>query len=119
MIETSWIRSLSLVVASLTLSHVIAIVLNADTADDVKLLSILWEHDSSGGSSQHIPAKIECIVGSDGRKLVWSSTAASHQGMVAGLGLWSQWGDMTQNQGPCDAHPGCIPFRICMAGSSP
>ena len=40
MIETSWVRSLSLVAASFTLSHVISIVLKADTADGVNLSSI-------------------------------------------------------------------------------
>ena len=39
MMETSWVRSLSLVVANFTLSHVMAIVLKADTADDVNLSS--------------------------------------------------------------------------------
>ena len=67
-------------VASLTLSAVIAIVLKADTADDVNLLSILWEHDSSKGSSQHIPAKTECIVGLNGRKPVGFLTAAMSSG---------------------------------------
>ena len=80
MIETSWVRSLSLVVTSLTLSYVIAIVLKADTADDVKLLLISWQHDSSGGSSQCILAKTEYIMGSNGRKLVGFSTAAMSSG---------------------------------------
>ena len=50
--------------------------LKADTADDVNLSLISWEHDSSGGSLLCIPAKIEYIVGSNGRKLIGFSTAA-------------------------------------------
>ena len=80
MTETSWVRSLSLVVASFTLSHVIAIVLKADTADDVNLSSILCEDDSSGGSSQLIPAKTGCIAGSNGKKLVGFLIAAMSSG---------------------------------------
>ena len=80
MIETSWLRFLSLVVAGFTLSHVIVILLKADTADDVNLLSISWEHDSSGSSSQCIPAKIGCIVGSNGKKLVGFLIAAMSSG---------------------------------------
>ena len=76
MIETRWVRSLSLVVASFTLSHVIAIALKADTADDVNLSSISWEHDSSGGSLQCISANINCIVWSNGKKQVGFSMAA-------------------------------------------
>ena len=109
-------RSLSLVVASFTLSHVMAIVLKADTADDVNLLSMSWEHASNGGSLQHIPAKIGCIVELNGKKLVGFSMAASHQGVVVGLGLWS---DMRQHQGPCDIHQGCVSFGICITESSP
>ena len=48
--------------------------------NDVNLLSILWEHDSSGGSLQHTPAKIESIVGSNGRKLVGFLMAAMSSG---------------------------------------
>ena len=73
-------RSLSLVVANFTLSHVMVIVLKADTADDVNLSSMLWEHASSGGSLQHIPAKIGCIVESNGKKLVEFSMAAMSSG---------------------------------------
>ena len=64
--------------------------LKADTADDVNLLSILWEYDSS--SLQHIPAKIEGIVGSNGRKLVgflmaaMSSGSSSRSGFVEPVG---------------------------------
>ena len=71
MTETSWVRSLSLVVASFTLSHVTTIVLKADTADDVNLSSISQEHDSSGSSSQRIPAKTGCIVRSNWKKPGW------------------------------------------------
>ena len=91
-IETSWVRSLSLVVASFTLSHVIAIVLKAGTAHDVNLSSISCEHDSSGSSSQRIPAKIGCIVGSNGKKLVgflivaMSSGSGSRSGFVEPVG---------------------------------
>ena len=80
MMETSWLRSLSLVVANFTLSHVMAIVLKADTADDVNLSSMSWEHASSGGSLQRIPAKIGCIVESTGKKLVGFSMAAMSSG---------------------------------------
>ena len=92
MIETSWVRSLSLVVASLTLSHVIASVIKADTADDVDMSSMLWEHDSTGGSMQCILATIECILGSNGRKLVgffmaaMSSGSGSRSGFVEPVG---------------------------------
>ena len=73
-------RSLSLVVASFTLSHVMAIVLKVDTADDVNSSSMSWEHASSGGSSQCIPAKIGCIVELNGKKLVGFSMAAMSSG---------------------------------------
>ena len=69
-----------------------AIVLKADTADDVNLSSISWEHASSGGSLKHIPAKIGCIVGSDGKKLVgflmaaMSSGSRSRSGFVEPVG---------------------------------
>ena len=92
MIETSWLRSLSLVVAGFTLYHVIVILLKADTADVVNLSSISLEHDSSGSSSQCIPAKTGCIVGSNGKKLVgcliaaMSSGSGSRSGFVEPVG---------------------------------
>ena len=44
--------SRSLAVATLTLSHVTAIVRSAEEADDASWSSIAREHDVSGGSSQ-------------------------------------------------------------------
>ena len=44
--------SRSLAVATLTLSHVTAIVGSAEEADDASWSSIAREHDVSGGSSQ-------------------------------------------------------------------
>ena len=119
MIATSWVRSLLLAVTSFTPSHVIAIVLKADTADDVNLSLISWEHDSSGSSSHCIPAKIGCIVGSNVKKLVGFSIAAMSSGSGSRFGLWSQWGDVRQHQVPCNTHWGCVPFGICIAESSP
>ena len=57
--ETSWTISLSLVVASLTLSHMTAIVLSADEADDASWSSMAVEHDAGEGSSQQMPARNE------------------------------------------------------------
>lgn len=99
MIETNWFKSLSLVVASFTLSHVIAIVFKVETADDVNWLSISWDHDSSGGSSQRMPAMIECRVGPSGGELTglpmaaMSSVSVSRSGLVGPVGCMHT-GDM-------------------------
>ena len=74
-------------VASFTLSHVVAIVLKADTADDVSWLSISWDHESSGGSSQRMLAMIECRVGSSGSKLIGLPMAAMSSVSVSRSGL--------------------------------
>ena len=58
MVETSCSNiSWSLVVASLTLSHVIAIVFSAEETDEVSWSSMGKEHDVCEGSLQRIPAR--------------------------------------------------------------
>ena len=74
-------------VANFTLSHVVAIVLKADTADDVSWLSISRDHESSGGSSQRMLAMIECRVGSSGSKLIGLPMAAMLSVSVSRSGL--------------------------------
>ena len=51
--------SLSLVVASLTLSHVTAMVVSVEMVEDVNWASMAVEHDAEGGSVQRMPARNE------------------------------------------------------------
>ena len=87
MMETSWTISLSLVVASLTLSHVTAIVLSVEEADDTSWSSMVEEHDVDKGSSQRMPAREERPKGSSGCVTIESLVAATSSGNVSMSGF--------------------------------
>ena len=57
--EMSCTISLSLALASLTFSHVTAMVVSVETAEDINWASMALEHDAEAGSVQRMPARNE------------------------------------------------------------